>query len=81
MDYIQYHVMKIKNIMITLIILMACILDEVCRKYDGLEIRSNFALKKEDLPQEFGGEALKTVNEFIGKTHGLNREWGYILIM
>ncbi len=47
----------------------------ICRQYEDLKINSNLSLEKEDVPQEFSNEALKTINDFIGKTHNLSCEW------
>ena len=69
--------MKIRNIFLSLIFLVVSMVDSsvICRQYYDLELKSNFSLKRDDLPQEFGDGAFETVNEFIGKTHDLDCEW------
>ena len=49
--------------------------NRTCSEYYDLDIESNLALKKDDLPLEFSDDALRTVNEFIQKTHNLDHEW------
>lgn len=69
--------MKIKNIVLSMIFLVISMskANQICIEYEKLEIESNFSVKKEDLPQEFSDEALRTINEFIQKTHDLDCEW------
>lgn len=71
--------MKIKKIILILILIYLLVnvidSDMITSQYDDLEIKSNLSLKKKDLPNEFDDEALKIVNDFIKKTHNLNREW------
>ena len=44
-------------------------------KYNELKINNVSSIKIEDLPEEFGKEAFKTIEEFIKKTAYLNHEW------
>lgn len=69
--------MKIKNIIFNMIFLVVGILNsnQICDEYNDLDIESDLTLKKDDLPHEFSDEALRTVNEFIQKTHNLDFEW------
>ena len=67
--------MKIKNIFICLIVLLAGIFDVECDEYSKLENNHDISIKREDLPEEFSDEAYKTVVDFIQKTRGLDYEW------
>lgn len=69
--------MTIKNIILCLIFLVVSMLNSnvICKNYNDLKINSNLSVKKDDLPQEFSDDALKTINEFIQKTRQLDSEW------
>ena len=69
--------MKIKNIILSLIFLVLGMLNSkvICSEYNDLDIMNTLSIKKDDLPIEFSDDALKTVNEFIQKTHNLDNEW------
>lgn len=67
--------MKIYNIIICLVVMLAGIFDVECGKYLKLENDSGISIKKEDLPCEFGDDAYETVVDFIQKTRGLDYEW------
>ena len=69
--------MKIKNFVLSLIILAVSMLNAnpICCEYDELDTVSKLSVKKEDLPEEFSDEALRTVNEFIQKTYNIDCEW------
>lgn len=69
--------MKIRNIVLyVIVILMLNVLRKSgCEDYDALKLNGNKSLKLEDLPCDFTNEALITVNDFIRKTDGLNREF------
>lgn len=67
--------MKIKNIFIRLVLLLACIFDVENNEYCKLEKSSNLSIKREKLPKEFSDEAYMTIVDFIQKTRGLDYEW------
>lgn len=49
--------------------------DDDYLEYSKLKLKGFKSIKKEDLPQEFGDGAFRTVVEFIQKTADLNYEW------
>ena len=69
--------MKIKNIFIIFFEFLLSLLNSKSdfKKYDKLKINDVASIKIEDLPEEFGKEAFKTIDEFIKKTAYLNHEW------
>ena len=69
--------MKIKNNILILLGFLISLLnsDPDFKKYDKLKINDVTSIKIEDLPEEFGKEAFKTIDEFIKKTAYLNHEW------
>ena len=48
--------------------------DSAYEKYEKLKLEYNVSIKKECLPNEFGENAFKTVDEFVKKTFNLNYE-------
>lgn len=48
--------------------------DSAHEKYEKLKLEYNVSIKKECLPDEFGENAFKTVDEFVKKTFNLNYE-------
>ena len=69
--------MKIKSIIKVFVVFLVSLLnsDSDFKKYDKLKINDVASIKIEDLPEEFGKEAFKTIDEFIKKTAYLNHEW------
>lgn len=70
--------MKNNNFLVYLIFNVAVLLNVLgnfsFRKYEELETRSTKFITIDDLPSEFSEDALKTINEFIQKTHDLDYE-------
>lgn len=69
--------MKFRNIILcVIVILMLNVLKKSdCEEYNNLKPKGNRLIELKDLPYEFSKEALITINEFIKKTDGLNREF------
>jgi hypothetical protein len=68
--------MKLRNIIYVIVILMLNVLKKSgCEEYDALKAKGNKSIELKDLPCEFSEEALITINDFIKKTDGLNREF------
>lgn len=69
--------MKIKNIILCLIVIVSTLLNVGVdfKEYEKLKINDVPSINASDLLSEFGEGAFKTVEEFIKKTHYLNREW------
>lgn len=67
--------MKNKNILIYIMIIVTLMLNFLnLTKYERLNAKTNKTIKISDLPEEFSQDALKTINDFIQKTHNLNYE-------
>lgn len=68
--------MKFRNFMLVIFILLAGMLgdDSSYEKYDKLKLENCVSIKMEDLPEEFGENAFKTVDEFVKKTFHLDYE-------
>ena len=70
--------MKNNNFLIVLMFIVAVLLNVLgnssFRKYKELETKSTKLITIDDLPSEFSEDALKTINEFIQKTHDLEYE-------
>ena len=69
--------MKFRNIILcVIVILMLNVLKKSdCEEYNNLKPKGNRLIELKDIPCEFSEEALLTINKFIKKTDGLNREF------
>lgn len=68
--------MKIRSILIYMIVMLVSMLNigNDFDDYQKLKIENVSSIKREDLPDEFGEGAFKTIDEFIRKTRNLDYE-------
>ena len=67
--------MKVKNIWICIIFIVTLLLNVLnSDEYDKLKKTSKKLIVQSDLPEEFGSQTLKLINDFIQKTQNLDYE-------